>query len=59
MKNRGIIITEGEGIRMIEKTGGDGESYYVPNPDWQDEDGNFKKFRKKNTHLTPKKKKRK
>lgn len=45
--------------RMIEKTGSDSESYLVPNPDFQDEQGNFVKFRNPMKHLKPKKKKRK
>lgn len=45
--------------RMIEKTGSNSESYLVPNPDFQDEDGNFRKHRNPMTHLKPKKKKRK
>lgn len=45
--------------RMIEKTGSDSESYLVPNPDFQDEEGNFRKYRNPMTHLKPKKKKRK
>ena len=45
--------------RKILKTGGNGEEYLVDNPDFIDEEGNFKKYRNKNTHLTLKKKKRK
>lgn len=43
---------------LVVKTGSYG-SYLVENPYYLDEYGNFKKTRKKNTHLTPKKKKRK
>jgi hypothetical protein len=43
--------------RFVEKTVG-GVDYLVPNPDLLDSEGNFKKVRSKNTHLTPKKKKR-
>lgn len=45
--------------KMIEKTDGNGNSYMVPNPNYEDEDGNFKKFRRKATNVTPRKKKRK
>jgi hypothetical protein len=45
--------------KLIEKYGSGDESYLVENPDYTDERGNFVKTRKKNTHLTPKKKKRK
>ena len=45
--------------RQIYKTGGDGNQYLVDNPDFYDEDGNFRKFRNKMTHLKQKKKKRK
>jgi hypothetical protein len=45
--------------RMIEKSDGRGNIYLVENPDFYDEDGNFKKYRNKQSHLTPKKKKRK
>lgn len=44
---------------LIEKYGSSGDSYLVENPDHSDDDGKFKKTRRKNTHLTPKKKKRK
>ena len=44
---------------LIEKYGSGNESYLVENPDYTDENGKFVKTRKKNTHLTPKKKKRK
>lgn len=44
---------------LIEKYGSGNESYLVENPDYTDERGNFVKTRKKNTHLMPKKKKRK
>lgn len=44
---------------LIEKYGSGNESYLVENPDYTYERGNFVKTRKKNTHLTPKKKKRK
>jgi len=42
---------------LIEKFGSNSESYLVENPDYLDENGKIKKIRKKNTHLTPKKKK--
>lgn len=45
--------------RLIEKYGSGNESYLVENPDCTDERGKFVKIRKKNTHLIPKKKKRK
>lgn len=45
--------------RLIEKYGSSGDSYLVENPDYLDNNGKFQKTRKKNTHLTPKKKKRK
>jgi hypothetical protein len=45
--------------KLIEKYGSGDESYLVENPDYTDENGKFQKTRKKNTHLTPKKKKRK
>lgn len=45
--------------RFLQKSDGEGNTYDVPNPDYYDEDGSFIKVRKKNTHLTPKKKKRK
>jgi len=44
---------------LIEKYGSGNESYLVENPDYTDETGSFLKIRKNNTHLTPKKKKRK
>jgi len=44
--------------RLIEKTGSS-ESYSVENPDFYDEDGNFRKYRNPMSHLKPKKKKRK
>jgi hypothetical protein len=44
---------------LIEKTGSESESYLVENPDYLDDNGMFQKTRRKNTHLTPKKKKRK
>ena len=44
---------------LIEKWGLSSDSYLVENPDHTDENGKFIKVRKKNTHLTPKKKKRK
>lgn len=44
--------------KFVEKTA-NGETYLVPNPDYTDGEGNFRKYRNKNTHLTPKKKKRK
>ncbi|MBC7750066.1 MAG: hypothetical protein H7Z76_16095 [Methylotenera sp.] len=44
---------------LTEKSGSSGDSYLVENPDYLDENGKFIKMRKKNTHLTPKKKKRK
>ena len=45
--------------RLIEKTDGNGKTYLVDNPELIDDEGNFKKYRNKQTHLTPKKKKRK
>jgi len=45
--------------KLTEKYGSSDESYLVENPDYTDESGNFVKTRKKNTHLTQKKKKRK
>jgi len=45
--------------RLIEKTGSNGETYLINNPDCYDEDGSFIKQRNPMTHLTPKKKKRK
>jgi hypothetical protein len=44
---------------LVEKYGSGNESYLVENPDYIDENGKFVKLRKKNTHLIPKKKKRK
>lgn len=44
--------------KLIEKSGSN-MTYLVENPDNINESGNYKKVRKKNTHLTPKKKKRK
>ena len=44
---------------LTEKYGGSDESYLVENPDFLNEEGKLVKMRKKNTHLTPKKKKRK
>lgn len=44
---------------LIEKWGSSSESYLVENPDHINEYGKLVKVRKKNTHLTPKKKKRK
>jgi hypothetical protein len=45
--------------KKIEKTDGYGNIYLVENPDFYDEDGNFRKYRNPMTHLKPKKKKRK
>jgi hypothetical protein len=45
--------------RKIYKTGGNSEEYLIDNPDFLDEDGNFRKYRNPLTHLKPKKKKRK
>lgn len=45
--------------RKIEKTDGKGNIHIIDNPNFYDEDGNFRKFRNKMTHLKPKKKKRK
>lgn len=45
--------------KLVEKYDSSGNSYLVENPDYLDDDGKFQKTRKKNTHLTPKKKKRK
>lgn len=41
------------------KTDYDGNEYFVPLNDFNTEDDGFKKYRNKQTHLTPKKKKRK
>jgi hypothetical protein len=43
----------------IWKTDGNCNLIEVPNPDLYNEEGDRVKIRKKNTHLTPKKKKRK
>lgn len=45
--------------RFVEKTDGNGNTYMVPNPEYYDADNRPKKFRKKLTNRTPKKKKRK
>lgn len=45
--------------KLVEKYGSGQESYLVENPDCINENGNLVKTRRKNTHLTPKKKKRK
>jgi hypothetical protein len=52
-------IEQERNTRYITKTDGKGNLIDIVNPDYFDEDGNFKKIRKKNTHLLPKKKKRK
>lgn len=44
---------------MIEKSDGNGNTYLVENPDFYDDEGNFRKYRNPMTHKTPKKKKRK
>lgn len=43
----------------ITKSGGKGELLIVDNPDFQNEVGEYKKYRNPMRHLTPKKKKRK
>lgn len=45
--------------KLVEKYGSGQESYLVENPDCIGENGKLVKTRRKNTHLTPKKKKRK
>jgi hypothetical protein len=45
--------------RKILKVGSNGEEFLIDSPDFYDEDGNFRKYRNKMLHLTPKKKKRK
>ena len=45
--------------RYTTKTDGDGNVMVVDNPDYQSEDGSFRKHRRKNTGYTPPKKKRK
>jgi len=45
--------------KLVIKYGSNAKPYLVENPDYLDEAGKLKKVRKKNTHLTPKKKKRK
>lgn len=45
--------------QLVEKYGSGGESYLVENPDCIGENGKLQKTRRKNTHLIPKKKKRK
>ena len=45
--------------KLIEKHSSSGDSYLVENIDYKNENGKFVKIRKKNSHLTPKKKKRK
>jgi len=45
--------------KLIEKYGSGQESYLVENPDCINENGKLVKTRRRNTHLTPKKKKRK
>jgi hypothetical protein len=45
--------------KLIEKHGSSGDSYLVENPLYINDNGKLKKVRKKNSHLTPKKKKRK
>lgn len=55
-KKVSLLFSEG---KLVEKYGSRGNSYLVENPDLLTDDGKFKKNRKKNSHLTPKKKKRK
>lgn len=45
--------------RTIEKTDGNGDTFTIPNPDYYNENGKFRKVRFKHTNITPKKKKRK
>lgn len=45
--------------RLTTKTGSDCELMVVDNPNRFNSEGQYQKARKKNTHLTPKKKKRK
>lgn len=45
--------------RFVEKTNGKGETILVPNPDGYDNEGNFRKIKKRVTNRTPPKKKRK
>ena len=45
--------------RMIEKSDGNGNLFWVPDPDQYNEEGHFIKRRRKPTNITPKKKKRK
>lgn len=44
---------------LTTKTDGDGRMLIVDNPDYQTEDGSFRKYRRKNAGYTPPKKKRK
>lgn len=46
-------------MKMIEKTDSDSNIILVPDPNQYNEEGNFKKIRKRITNFTPKKKKRK
>jgi len=50
------LFTHGHFIEKYDSRNG---FYLVENHEYTDETGNFLKIRKKNTHLTPKKKKRK
>lgn len=58
-KNKEVVSELFSLERLIEKYGSNGDSYLVENPDYTNENGKFIKTKKKNTHLTPKKKKRK
>jgi len=58
-KNIEEVSTLFQSQKLIEKFGSSQESYLVENEDYLSENGKFQKVRKKNTHLTPKKKKRK
>ena len=44
--------------RLTIKTDGQSNFLIVDNPDYMNDEGGYKKKRKKNTHLTPKKKRR-
>ena len=45
--------------RTIMKTDGEGNWIEVDNPDYYNQEGEFVKYRRKPTNITPKKKKRK
>jgi len=45
--------------QLVIKYGSDAKPYLVENPDYLNDEGKLKKVRRKNSHLTPKKKKRK